>query len=92
LPILGEGLGVRVKPGKFAKSSLYVKLTPMSIAVPLRQMWFKYMKTAVNTVLVNSGDSCNTLRLQDNCVYLPMNTTIPIEIASILLRFAALGD
>ncbi|MEH2409123.1 hypothetical protein [Nostoc sp.] len=25
-----------------------LKLALMSIAVPLRQMWFKYMKTAVN--------------------------------------------
>ncbi|MEH1820839.1 MAG: hypothetical protein V7L31_17470 [Nostoc sp.] len=24
-----------------------VNLTPMSIAVPLREMWFKYIKTAV---------------------------------------------
>ncbi|MEH1833642.1 MAG: hypothetical protein V7L29_16590, partial [Nostoc sp.] len=36
LPILGEGLGVRVKPGKFAKSSFHVKLTPMA-AKPLQR-------------------------------------------------------
>ncbi|MCC5626569.1 hypothetical protein LC574_37250 [Nostoc sp. CHAB 5715] len=30
-----------------AGHDFYVKLTPMSIAVPLQQMWFKYMKTAV---------------------------------------------
>jgi len=39
--------------------------------------------------LVNTGESRNTLRLQDNCVYRPMNTTIPVEIASVLLPFAA---
>lgn len=42
------------------------------------------------TPLVNTGYSRNTLRLKDNCVHLPMNTTIPVEIASIVLPFAAL--
>ena len=38
---------------------------------------------------MNTGDSRNRLRLQENCVYRPMNTTIPVEIASVLLPFAA---
>lgn len=38
---------------------------------------------------MNTGDGRNTLRLKHNCVYLSMNTTIPSEIASILLPFAA---
>ncbi|MHC5775919.1 hypothetical protein [Nostoc sp.] len=30
-----------------------LKLTPMSIAVPLQQMWFKYIKTAVNPLPIS---------------------------------------
>ncbi|MCC5624206.1 hypothetical protein LC574_24120 [Nostoc sp. CHAB 5715] len=33
-----------------AGHGFYVKLTRMSNALPLRQMWFKYMKTAVRTM------------------------------------------
>ncbi|MEH1849830.1 MAG: hypothetical protein V7L25_33855, partial [Nostoc sp.] len=45
LPSWEKGLGDEGKTS--SQSRFFLKLTPMSIAVPLRQMWFKYMKTAV---------------------------------------------
>ncbi|MEH1768787.1 hypothetical protein [Nostoc sp.] len=32
------------------QACFHVKLTPMSNAVPLRQIWFKYMKTAAKKI------------------------------------------
>ncbi|MHC5818375.1 MAG: hypothetical protein ACYT04_21400, partial [Nostoc sp.] len=46
IPSWDSGLGDEGKTP--SQSRFFLKLTPMSIAVPLRQMWFKYMISAVS--------------------------------------------